>query len=222
MGLYLWVWILFFCANWFYELLQCILVLRASDLSLTLARLDMDLIATLPIAITECHKPKCSQWNTQRELHRFRWLNKGTWRQAKCDTLWGEWNMPNCNVLSSIFETKQMNNRDVAILTMVDENTNIYPPTFVAISSSTVELVMRPKHQEQATEPKSNICPNVRLSLQEIYPNMMFFKDSCRRSKLKLCATLAIHAKNLVKSTLTFGLNDQKHNWNVHSLLGNI
>jgi len=35
-----------------------------------------------------------------------------------------------------------MNNRDVAILTMVDENTNIYPPTFAAVSSSIVELVM--------------------------------------------------------------------------------
>jgi hypothetical protein len=60
------------------------------------------------------------------------------------------------------------------------------------------------------------------LSLQEIYPNMMFFKDLCRRSNLKSCATLATHAKNLVKSTPTFGLNDQKHNWNVCSLLGNI
>jgi hypothetical protein len=43
---------------------------------------------------------------------------------------------------SSIFKTKQTNNKDVAILTMIDENTNIYPPTFAAISSSAVELVM--------------------------------------------------------------------------------
>ncbi len=47
---------------------------------------------------------------------------------------------------SPIFETKQMNNRDVAILTMVDENTNIYPPTFVVVSSSAIELVMQFKH----------------------------------------------------------------------------
>jgi len=43
---------------------------------------------------------------------------------------------------SSIFKTKQTNNRGVAISTMVDENTNIYPPTFATISSSVVELVM--------------------------------------------------------------------------------
>jgi hypothetical protein len=35
-----------------------------------------------------------------------------------------------------------MNNKYVAISTMVNENTNIYPPTFVAISSSAIELVM--------------------------------------------------------------------------------
>jgi hypothetical protein len=38
-----------------------------------------------------------------------------------------------------------MNSRDVAILTMVVENTNIYPPTFV-VSSSAIELVMCSKH----------------------------------------------------------------------------
>jgi hypothetical protein len=35
-----------------------------------------------------------------------------------------------------------MNNKDVAISTMVDENTNIYPPTFAATSFVAVELVM--------------------------------------------------------------------------------
>jgi hypothetical protein len=96
-GLYLPAWILFCCADWFYELLQCILVLRASDLSLTLAGLDMDMLATLPITTIECHKRKCSQWNTQRKLHQLWWPNKGTWRQVNCDTLWGEWDTPNCN-----------------------------------------------------------------------------------------------------------------------------
>jgi hypothetical protein len=33
-------------------------------------------------------------------------------------------------------------NIDVAISTMVDENTNIYPPTFVIVSSSAIELVV--------------------------------------------------------------------------------
>jgi hypothetical protein len=33
-------------------------------------------------------------------------------------------------------------NIDVAISTMVDENTNIYPSTFVVVSSSAIELVM--------------------------------------------------------------------------------
>ncbi len=110
----------------------------------------------------------------------------------------------------SIFGIKQMNNKDVAISTMVDENTNIYPPTFAATSFVAVELVMWPKHQEQATEPEPNICPIVRPSLEEIYPNTMFFIDSCQRSSLKSSATLATHAKNLVKSTPTFGLNDQQ------------
>jgi hypothetical protein len=40
-GLYLLESILFCCANWFYELLQCILVLIASDLSLIWDGLDM-------------------------------------------------------------------------------------------------------------------------------------------------------------------------------------
>jgi hypothetical protein len=35
-----------------------------------------------------------------------------------------------------------MNNTDVAILTMVDENTNTYPPTFTVVSFDTVELIM--------------------------------------------------------------------------------
>jgi len=35
-----------------------------------------------------------------------------------------------------------MNNKDVTILTMVDENTNIYLPTFVVVSSNAIELVM--------------------------------------------------------------------------------
>jgi hypothetical protein len=39
-----------------------------------------------------------------------------------------------------------MNNKDVAISTMVDENTNTYPPTFVAVSSRAIELIMQPKH----------------------------------------------------------------------------
>lgn len=43
---------------------------------------------------------------------------------------------------SSIFGIKQTNNKHVAILTMVDEYTNIYPPTFVAVSSGAIELVM--------------------------------------------------------------------------------
>jgi len=43
---------------------------------------------------------------------------------------------------SSIFGTKQTNDKHVAISTMVDEYTNIYPPTFVAVSSGAIELVM--------------------------------------------------------------------------------
>jgi hypothetical protein len=106
-------------------------------------------------------------------------------------------------------------------LTMVDDNTNIYPPTFAVVLFGVVELVMWPKHQEQATKLEPNICPNVRPLLQKIYPNMMFFKDSCQRSSLKSHASLATHAKNLVKSTPTFGLMTNKHNWNVHNMLSN-
>ncbi len=43
---------------------------------------------------------------------------------------------------SSNFEPKQTNNKDVAILTMVDDNTNIYPPTFAVVLFGVVELVM--------------------------------------------------------------------------------
>jgi hypothetical protein len=46
-------------------------------------------------------------------------------------------------------------------------------------------LVMWPKHQEPATKPEPNICPNVRPLLQKKYPNTMFFRDSCWRSSLK-------------------------------------
>jgi len=50
--------------------------------------------------------------------------------------------MPNCNALFVNLRTKQTNNKDVAISTILDENTNIYPPTFVVVSFGAVELIM--------------------------------------------------------------------------------